>query len=148
MNYQAELDQAAPNAQTYRLLLFDNQNQPIGYARGEFRQYAMWYDGQLHFFLYELVVSDQTHRQQGLGNQLLKAVEAFARTKGACWIRGQMGQKTSSYTDNATDETAATNFWGNNGYGIKREIYDDSIRFWKPLQRTRQPGQMTAAKFA
>ena len=134
MYYQVETVAGSLSHQTQKLQLFNDQNQLIGYATGEFRQYARWFDGQLHFFLNELVITHPSQPLQLLSSQLLKAVEEFARTKGASWIRGQMGLKGVGYTDNPTDERALNRFWGNNGYGSKREIYEDAIRFWKPLQ--------------
>lgn len=134
MYYRIESLAGSLSHQTQKLHLFDDQNQLIGYATGEFRQYAGWFDGQLHFFLNELVITHQSQPLQRLSSQLLKAVEEFARTKGASWIRGQMGLKGVGYTDNPMDERALTRFWGTNGYGLKREIYEDAIRFWKPLQ--------------
>lgn len=142
MRYQVEATQSSLSQQAQKLHLFDDQDQLVGYATGEFRQYVTWFDGQLHFFLYELVVTNPTPRLPKLGNQLLKAVEDFARTKGASWIRGQISLKAAKYTDDSTDDRAVSRFWGTNGYGIKREIYEDAIRFWKPLQatgRTKKP---------
>lgn len=136
MYYQIEITAGPSSHQPQKLQLFDDQNQLVGYATGEFRQYTGWFDGQLHFFLNELVVTHPSQPLQLLSSRLLKAVEEFARTKGASWIRGQMGLKGVGYTDNPSDERALNRFWGTNGYGLKREIYEDAIRFWKPLHTT------------
>ncbi|WP_420151439.1 GNAT family N-acetyltransferase [Spirosoma sp.] len=134
MKYKVEPEQAVSNVRTYRVLFFTDQNRPVGYAKGEFRQNPMWYNGLPYFFLTDLTITDQTCQQQGIGSQILKVVEAFARKEGAYWIRGQMAPRATGYTDDPANERATNTFWGANGYGIKREIYDNSIRFWKPLQ--------------
>jgi GNAT superfamily N-acetyltransferase len=132
MTIRIELEQTSSSAQVYRLDLLDECNQTVGYATGEFRRYAVWFNGQPHFFLDQLVIPDKDHRQQGFGSQLVKAVEAFARNQGASWIRGQF--VPSQFASTSADERALSAFWNKNGYGLKREIYDNSIRFWKPLR--------------
>ncbi|MBD2756789.1 GNAT family N-acetyltransferase [Spirosoma validum] len=135
MAYTVELTQLSSAPQAYQLSLLDDENQPIGYAMGEFRQYVVWYEGQPYFFLNDLVISDQAQQQQGFGDQLLQEVEAFARREGAYWIRGHVDPQSVSYTTAGTDKRTLGKFLGKHGYGLKREIHDDSIRFWKPLRR-------------
>lgn len=136
MPLTVKFNQISSDPKAYELVLIDGQSQPIGHATGEFRQYTEWYNGQPYFFLTNLAVNNATYRQHGLGSQLLRVVEAFARKEGAHWIRGQMGNKTSEYTPTPTNEGSLRTFWTTNGYGLKQEIYDHSIRFWKPLHRS------------
>ena len=137
MLYKVDVDKNASNTDVYRIHLLDTQHQLIGHALGEFRQYAAWYDGHPSFFLLELTITDKAHQQQGLGRYLLKAVEAFARQQGAHWIRGQFGTKAAEQTYVNTSEQTLKQFWFESGYGFKQEIYDNSIRFWKPLLDTK-----------
>ncbi|CCH54734.1 hypothetical protein BN8_03935 [Fibrisoma limi BUZ 3] len=135
MTFQIEHDPTPSSHPTYRLVMLDDHNLPIGYATGEFRRYAVWYNGQPYFFLNTVTIPDKANRQQGLGTKLLKAVEEFARNKGAIWIRGQFSGSLTEATANQESERVLRNFWQKNGYGLKREVYDDCTRFWKPLQR-------------
>ncbi|GAB4025495.1 hypothetical protein [Spirosoma koreense] len=133
MPYSVKSTQIPSNPLTYKLVLLDDCNEPIGYATGEFRQYAMWYDGQRHFFITDFVLTDRP-QQPGLGARFLKAVESFAYQQGACWIRGQLERKPNAYADLGTGGRDLSTFWGASGYGLKQEIYDDSIRVWKALR--------------
>ncbi|WP_460950801.1 hypothetical protein [Spirosoma daeguense] len=140
MSYTTELTPPSATNKAYQVVLYNEQQQPIGQAMGEFRQQAMWYDGHPYFFLTSLVVSDSVPRWQELGSQLLKTLEAVACDNGVAWIRGQMETKTTKQLPAASDKQSLKTFWVKNGYGLRQEIYDGSIRFWKPLQKPKRAG--------
>lgn len=147
MAYTVELTQLPSGPQAYRLSLLNDDNQPIGYAMGEFRQYVVWYEGQPYFFLNDLVINGEG-RQKDFSSHLLEEVEAFARQQGAYWIRGHVDPQSLNYTTTSTDKRTLGKLLGKHGYGLKQEIHDNSIRFWKPLRRSLTPRSALSAKKA